>query len=56
MDTVRFKNTLTYIFEIVYEIILKEDATPMHNLFMKKCSSEYGLSVIYFQIWKVESH
>ena len=46
MDTLRFKKTLTYIFEIVYEIILKEDATPMHNLFYEE---------MFIRVWAISN-
>ena len=46
MDTLRFKKTLTYIFEIVYEIILKEDATTMHNLFYEE---------MFIRVWAISN-
>ena len=47
MDTLRFKKTLTYIFEIVYEIILKEDATPMYNLFYEE---------MFIRVWVISNY
>ena len=46
MDTLRFKKILTHLFEIVYEIILKEDATPMHNLFYEE---------MFMRVWAISN-